>query len=270
MATDILTEYAFPKGMNLLSQPELSPEWRDPLIGGLRKFHLFKHFPILWKVMRSIPESLLLRAFPQMRIRFVWEASNRNFVKSLVDAKVNNGNSLTDQMSIFHQLLQSDLPSQEKTIERLWQEGAALLGAGVETTSNALSVTVFHVLNSPQTLSCLRRELHQAIPDSTRLTAFHQLAKLPYLTAVVTEGLRMAIGVTSRFIRVAPDEDTYYQHWKLPAGTAVSMSSMLIHQNPDIFADPGKFLPERWLQGDADPANILAFSKGSRQCVGIK
>jgi cytochrome P450 len=46
-----------------------------------------------------------------------------------------------------------------------------------------------------------------------------------------------------------------------------------MHRNATIFPNPDTFDPERWL--DADTAKrleryLVAFSKGSRQCVGIQ
>ena len=50
------------------------------------------------------------------------------------------------------------------------------------------------------------------------------------------------------------------------------MSSWTLHRNPDIFPDPMKFDPSRWL----DPktfheldSHIVPFSKGTRGCVGM-
>jgi hypothetical protein len=57
--------------------------------------------------------------------------------------------------------------------------------------------------------------------------------------------------------------------------TPVGMTSVHIHQNPDIFPEPMKFKPERWLEKrpqGAPPLDryLVSFSKGSRQCAGMK
>jgi len=51
------------------------------------------------------------------------------------------------------------------------------------------------------------------------------------------------------------------------------MSSWKMHRNPTIFPDPETFDPTRWL----DPAKarylekyLVAFGKGSQQCVGMQ
>lgn len=53
------------------------------------------------------------------------------------------------------------------------------------------------------------------------------------------------------------------------------MTSVHIHENKDIFPEPMKFKPERWLEKrleDAPPLDryLVTFTKGSRQCAGIK
>ena len=50
------------------------------------------------------------------------------------------------------------------------------------------------------------------------------------------------------------------------------MSPHFIHLSPEIFPDPQKFIPERWLPNSQVPGNerfLAPFSKGSRQCIGL-
>ena len=50
------------------------------------------------------------------------------------------------------------------------------------------------------------------------------------------------------------------------------MSAWMMHRNEDIFPDPDKFNPERWLDPSAARTlerNLVAFGKGSRMCVGM-
>lgn len=93
-------------------------------------------------------------------------------------------------------------------------------------------------------------------------------------TAVVRETLRVSAILTSRLPLVAPDEALQYQDFVIPPGNAVSMSLRHILHNPDIFRDPLKFLPERWLptNPDIDMVNkfYVPFSRGTRSCIGIK
>jgi len=114
------------------------------------------------------------------------------------------------------------------------------------------------------------------MPTPTVPTPLVHLENLPYLTAVISEGLRISYGVSHRLQRSAPDRAIQFQDYTIPPGTPVSMTSVLIHDNPHIFPDPHTFTPERWL--DAKPGAgdqqrldkyLVTFSKGTRGCLGL-
>lgn len=53
------------------------------------------------------------------------------------------------------------------------------------------------------------------------------------------------------------------------------MTSVFMHENPDIFPNPLEFRPERWLEKRPEGAPqldryLVSFTKGSRQCLGMK
>ena len=54
--------------------------------------------------------------------------------------------------------------------------------------------------------------------------------------------------------------------------TVVSMSHISIQMNENIFPSPEKFIPDRWLgdEGSSLERWNVAFSKGPRQCIGMK
>src|SRR5579871_1421973 len=100
--------------------------------------------------------------------------------------------------TIFHELLNSNLPKEEKSVERLADEAQTIIGAGQETVSWALTVIVCHLLSNPAILLKLKAELSTAMPDPDIVTPEATLANLPYLTGVIKEGLRLSYGVSSR------------------------------------------------------------------------
>ena len=51
--------------------------------------------------------------------------------------------------------------------------------------------------------------------------------------------------------------------------TPVGMSAPLIHLNPDIFVNPMEFRPERFIENPLLKRNLMTFSMGSRQCLGM-
>jgi hypothetical protein len=56
--------------------------------------------------------------------------------------------------------------------------------------------------------------------------------------------------------------------------TPVSQSNYFVHMDPTLFPEPSKFDPERWVRaaenGEYLSRFIVSFTKGSRQCLGMK
>jgi cytochrome P450 len=176
-----------------------------------------------------------------------------------------------EETTIFHSLLNSDLPNSEKSSGRLAEEAVLLVGAGTHTTSWALSVATFHLLSQPKTLRKLKAELETAIPDPTFPTPLPALEALPYLTAVIKEGLRLSFGNTSRIPRVALDQPIKYGDFEIATGTPVSMTIPIIHLDERIFPDAKAFHPERWVEDKTGRLDkyLMTFCKGPRMCLGI-
>jgi cytochrome P450 len=175
--------------------------------------------------------------------------------------------------TVFHEILQSNLPEREKRVERLWQEAQIFTFAGTETVAWTLSIMTFYLLSMPEVLQKLKLELNKAIPDATGIPEWKDLEQLPYLSAVIQESLRFSLGAATRQHRSCPDEAVVFddgkKKWVIPPGTAIAMSTPIIHFNPKIFPEPHKFDPERWLKDPGLDKYMWSFSKGPRQCLGI-
>lgn len=188
--------------------------------------------------------------------------------------------------TIFGSLLvEEELQAFEKGTTRLAAECFAIVGAGTETTASALAVITYHLLTKPNLLAKLIAELEQfGIAKSPReLPTFPDMEKLPYLGAVIQEGLRLSYGVASRTARIATEEDLVYRgEWNkktvehvIPRGYAVGMSTFVTHHDESIFPDSEDFIPERWLDERNNrrkevEKGQMAFSKGSRKCLAMK
>ena len=113
----------------------------------------------------------------------------------------------------------------------------------------------------------VRNELRSVSPNAS----WADLEKLPYLTGVILEGLRLSIGVTGRLARIAPDESLHYKQYSMPPGTPVSSTTLCVHTNETIFPDPWTFEPKRWSgkEGTERRKYLMSFGKGARGCIGI-
>ncbi len=184
-----------------------------------------------------------------------------------------SGYSDFNHRTIFHELLGSKLPPQEKSLDRLADDALITVAAGTITTAYTLCVAVFNILSNTSITRALKDELRAAIPDPDSQLPLIQIESLPYLTACIEESLRLSYGSTSRLSRIAPDEVLTYVNgkktWYIPRGTPVSTSAYLLHHDESVFSDSYSFRPERWIEKPKLRSHMLSFSRGSRQCVGI-
>ena len=172
--------------------------------------------------------------------------------------------------SVLHGILRDSVPS-DRSPHRLHQEATTLVGAGSETTGNALEVMTYHIVRSPSILSKLKSELASQSRPISSLSS-EDLKKLPYLSSCITEGLRLSCGVTGRLPRVNPTSPTTYKDYNFPAGTVISMNISDIHFDPVLYPEPYAFVPERWLV-DPEARRVMEqyfvpFNRGPRSCVG--
>lgn len=173
---------------------------------------------------------------------------------------------------MLHAIIYSDLPAAEKTFDRVFEEVMTVTGAAFETTASALRLILYHVYSSEEILKRLREELASLPTGSEDPASLKQLEQLPYLTAVLTEGMRMSPAVSSRAARVT-DKDISYGKWRIPAGTPVGMTTWLMHTDETLYPDPMRFNPDRWLvsgAGGATTSKYAPFGRGSRICLGMQ
>ncbi|KAI6091573.1 putative cytochrome P450 [Hypoxylon rubiginosum] len=280
--TDVVTTYAFAKCYDFLDDASFQSNFHEPIVAGTNLGPYIKQFPFIYPLMRCLPDSWVTALNPEMGIFLQFQRDVKAQIREIQNQKGTGKERAKDHnlhATIFHELLESDLPESEKAAVRLWQEGQIIVGAGTETTAWTLSVIFFYVLNDRNVYDTLMKELEHALPDPASRPSCSDLEKLPYLIS-----LRLSYGVSTRLQRVSPDGPMLYRpsdavsatklEYVIPRGVPVGMTSVLVHHNPKLFPRSTEFDPKRWLdsEGKRDRSlekYILSFSKGSRQCVGI-
>lgn len=141
-----------------------------------------------------------------------------------------------------------------------------LLVGGHETTANALCWALMHLLRNPATLAAARAELDAAFPDGNVDPA--RVRKLPYLDAAIKESMRLspiapAVGRTL----TGPLSLTRAE---VPGGTIVWPCVYLTHRRADLWPDPERYQPERFLgEAKITPNQFFPFGGGRRRCTGM-
>ncbi|KAH9059880.1 putative P450 monooxygenase [Lactarius vividus] len=190
-----------------------------------------------------------------------------------IDEILRNPAGLEDapHKTIYHSLLDPDANKGRPLPSRLslWHEALALFSAGSDTTALAATTISYHVLHNPEIQQRLVNELRTAWPVLEEVPCYEVFEKLPYLTAVIKEGLRMFPGGAA-LPRVVPPEGAMIAGTFVPGGTVVTQWFLCVVRSPAVFSDPDAFIPERWLGGDAKSleASLVTFSKGPRSCIG--
>ncbi len=160
---------------------------------------------------------------------------------------------LAERDDILSLLLQaSDEEGRPMSDRELRDELMTLLVAGHETTATALSWAVELLARHPAELE--RLEADVAGGDGA------------YLDAVIKETLRLrpVIALVLRKLM----EPMEIGGRLLPAGASVAPSIYLVHRNPEVYPEPERFRPERFLEQPAGTYTWIPFGGGVRRCLG--
>ncbi|MGF1512389.1 MAG: cytochrome P450 [Elainellaceae cyanobacterium] len=145
----------------------------------------------------------------------------------------------------------------------LRDELMTLLLAGHETTASSLAWALYWMHQDPQVVATLKDELAGVAGDLL------ETLQLPYLNAVCQEALRLYPVVPIGFPRRVMEEPFEIEGHTLPVGSLVSPCIYLTHHRPDLYPDPKRFRPERFLERQFSGSEFIPFGGGNRQCVGM-
>lgn len=270
LTQDVITEYCFSNCRNVLEMKDFSPRYYELVQKPSELSHIIKQFPQMLAILNLLPDWWVRATnplFAQLRAQQLEYVSQ---VQSILSYHDETGSK--SHPTVFHSLRDDDgLPLSEKSLPRLVMEAQSLVGAGTLTSTHMLSMTTYHVLMNPPILSRLIAQLEQALPDASTPCSLQKLEQIPYLSAVINEGLRISYGSIHRLQRVHPDNALTFRNWTIPPGTPVGMSSLHMHNDPAIFPEPRRFDPSRWmgLEKELRQRHLFNFGRGTRQCVGM-
>ncbi|KAK3351394.1 cytochrome P450 [Neurospora tetraspora] len=293
-ARDVSNEFILGKSYDNLDKDDFDKDFTTMVTDEGRQWRWNKHLPIL-RVAFILPWDFMI---------MVGDKGMKNvFVTSryIIDAHLSNTSSSEEKPTHTHTIINDildspSLPSHIKSTSRIHQDLFVITAAGFETTASTLRLILYHLFSPPHTiLSRLRSELSQFninlsdLDPTSYSHRYRELEQLPYLTAILMEGLRLSPALASRMQRVAPDRELVYpcpQHepndgknrkeWVIPRGTPVGMTQILMHWDESVYGeDAREFKPERWMDEEfrrrvAGGERMWApFSRGARNCLGM-
>lgn len=144
------------------------------------------------------------------------------------------------------------------------------MAAGIDTTGDALCFLMWE-LSQPRSLG-----FQEKLKQEVRSGAAGSWDQLPYLDAVVNEGLRCFPAIPMSLPRYVPRGGRTIDGYFVPEHAIVSCQAYSVHRiDSTVFPEPERFNPDRWLHNQADDAEnrkkkalFFPFSAGGRGCVG--
>jgi cytochrome P450 len=137
--------------------------------------------------------------------------------------------------------------------QELRDELMTLLVAGHETTASELAWAFERLAREPRVLRRLTDSL-ESDDDS-------------YLTATTQETLRRRPVLPNAAPRLVK-QPVEVGGWSYPPGVCLIANTYLIHHDPEIYADPYAFRPERFLDEAPGTYTWIPFGGGRRRCLG--
>ncbi|KAL0932337.1 cytochrome p450 [Colletotrichum truncatum] len=182
------------------------------------------------------------------------------------------GPDAKDERDMLGSFIRHGLTKKQSEQEVLFQ-----IAAGSDTTATAVRTTFLYTMTSPHAYQTLKKEIAAAINEgraSTPIT-FEEAKKLPYLQAIIYEGLRMNAPFTGQCSKEVPAGGDTINGMFVPGGTRIAQNFWGTLRRFDVFGkDADVFRPERWIEADhATRDNMqktteLTFGYGRWGCAG--
>jgi cytochrome P450 family 110 len=180
----------------------------------------------------------------------------------IADRRAHPDSDRTDILSLL--MAAKDEAGQPMTDQELRDELMSLLIAGHETTASALAWALYWVHSLPEVRAKLLAEIESLNGDLSDPMA---IARLPYLTAVCQETLRIYPIAMLTFPRRV-EQPMELMGYPLEPGTVLVGCIYLVHHRPDLYPNPKQFQPERFLEKKFSSYEFIPFGGGARRCIG--
>jgi len=149
--------------------------------------------------------------------------------------------------------------------------------AGSDTTGVTLSAIFYYLFKFPATFYRLRKEIDDAAMagKASEPISFKEAQELPYLQAVIKEGLRMHPATGLPLMRLVPAGGATISGRHFPEKSTVGVNAWVAHRNSSVYGpDADSWRPERWLEfemqgrGAEVERYFFSFGQGTRTCIG--
>jgi cytochrome P450 len=190
-----------------------------------------------------------------------------DLVYGIINERRQSGENKPDLLQMLMDVEDADT-GEKMTDLQLRDELVTMFSAGHETSANALAWTWYLLCQNPEVVAKLKTEANEVLHDG-HIPTFEDLRKLQYTKQVIEEGMRLyppAWVVGRKTI-----EQDVVNGYTIPKGQDVLLEIYLMHRNENVWENPLKFDPDRFLPEkvkDRPNHHYLPFGAGPRMCIG--
>nr|KAH0807222.1 hypothetical protein GEV33_015569 [Tenebrio molitor] len=164
--------------------------------------------------------------------------------------------------------------NKEGTIDNagIQEEVDTFMFEGHDTTAMALGFSLMLLASHKHIQELVVQEMREVLGDLRKKPTYNDLQSLKYMERCIKESLRLYPSVHFISRTLGADLKTHSGYF-LPKGTPVVIHIYDVHHDPEIYPDPEKFDPDRFLPENCQnrhPFAYLPFSAGPRNCIGQK
>ncbi|EAW15304.1 cytochrome P450 [Aspergillus clavatus NRRL 1] len=257
---------------DLVTYEDSKPELLDIVDGMSMMIPTLRFFPYLAAINSVVPSfiSNLLVPAGVLNFKKICEDYTRSRMDKPIRSDIERSSASVIELLVAHS---HDITGGPPNLDYLAAEAFTFIDAGVDTAGRTLAAAVYHILRDPIIEKKLRDELDKsdAWTSGALEVDVRKLWNLPYLNAIIKEAHRIWPALPGPLPRVVPPEGLQVDSYFIPGGTIVSATHHSLHFDEDIFPEPNRFNPERWLRNDRTDLDryLNPYSRGSRACIGI-
>lgn len=157
--------------------------------------------------------------------------------------------------------------------------GEALLQvvAGSDTSAATIRIVLLNLMSAPSVYQRFQAEVDSAAANGRISSPIKdsEARQMPYLQAVIKEGLRISPPAIGLFSKVVPKGGDMINGFFVPEGTNIGTDGLGLHHSKKVFGEDAEvFRPERWLEAEGEQlarmngVSDLIFHHGKWQCLG--
>ncbi|KAI1850890.1 hypothetical protein JX265_004916 [Neoarthrinium moseri] len=265
-ALDVIGDISFGDAFGFLQQDQDLYRYNEIHDESLPVMNIMSTMPWLAHILYRWPFNLLLPKEGDQ----VGFGRLMGFAKSLIDKRLQPGAKPQKDMT---QAFINNGMSRSELIQQVFVQ----IIAGSVSSATAMCMTLLCLITTPTAYAALRREVDDALKNGkiSSPIAEYEAKRLPYLQAVIREGLRMYPPVTGLGSKQVPKGGDFLNGFFIPEGTQVATNFFGLMRSQSVWGkDADVFRPERWLESDDEQLKVmngvvdLAFGHGKYSCLG--